>query len=149
MEQHDLLSNDLLSNDLQITPAVENTLMETGKWGKFLAIVGFILAACMAIFAFSIASFLSQYNTYSSSYYAGVKSAITIVYLIFATLLFLPSLLLYKFSVKMQQALKMMDQERFESSFQSLKATFRFWGVIGIIVVIFFILALLGTLVKV
>ncbi|MDB5222282.1 MAG: hypothetical protein JWN83_949 [Chitinophagaceae bacterium] len=137
MEQH-----DLLSNDLQINPATENHLTEIAKWGKFLAIMGFIFCGIMVIIAFAVGKNMERLSGYGAGYNAGLSTGVTIFYLLIAVLLFFPCLFLYKFSVKMQQSLKSVNQEVFEMSFQNLKAMFKFQGILAIIGLVIWVLAL-------
>ncbi len=141
-------SHDLLSNELQLNNVTESHLTETAKWGKFLAIMGFIFCGVMIIVAFVAGSYISNMNTYSSVSSTGISATVTVVYLLFALITFFPCLFLYKFSVKMQQALKTTNQEDFESSFQNLKSMFKFQGVLAIIFVAIWILSILALLAK-
>jgi hypothetical protein len=137
-------SLDLLSNDLQVTPQAQNYLTESARWGKFLAIMGFILCGFMVIIAFFIPVFLTQlppYNTMSSDLSSGMKVGMTIVYLILALLFFFPCFYLYKFSVKMQSAAKTVSQDNFEESLMNLKSMFKFYGIFTIIILSFYALA--------
>ena len=140
-EQH-----DLLSNDLQINSVTENHLMDIAKWGKFLSIVGFIFCAVMVIVAFVVGNYMGNLSGYSSAYSSGVSTGVTIFYLVIAIIMFFPCLFLYKFSVKMQQALRSVSQEVFEMSFQNLKAMFKFQGILAIIVLAIWILAIVAML---
>jgi hypothetical protein len=137
---------DLLSNDLQINSVTENHLMDIAKWGKFLSIVGFIFCAVMVIVAFVVGNYVGKLNGYSSAYSSGVSAGITIFYLIIAIVMFFPCLFLYKFSVKMQQSLTSFSQEDFETSFQNLKAMFKFQGILAIILLAIWIIAILAML---
>ena len=137
-------SLDLLSNDLQVTPQAQNYLTESAKWGKFLAIMGFILCGFMMVIAFFIPVVLTQlppYNTMTSDFSAGMKVGMTIVYLILALLFFFPCFYLYKFSVKMQSAAKTVSQDNFEESLMNLKSMFKFYGIFTIIILSFYALA--------
>jgi hypothetical protein len=137
-------SLDLLSNDLQVTPQAQNYLTESARWGKFLAIMGFILCGFMVIIAFFIPVVLTQlppYNTMSSDLSSGMKVGMTIVYLILALLFFFPCFYLYKFSVKMQTAAKTVSQDNFEESLMNLKSMFKFYGIFTIIILSFYALA--------
>ncbi|MDB5199541.1 MAG: hypothetical protein JWO92_1504 [Chitinophagaceae bacterium] len=133
---------DLLSNDLQINPTTESHLTEIAKWGKFLAIMGFIFCGIMVIIAFAVGKNMERLSGYGAGYNAEVSTGVTIFYLLIAVLLFFPCLFLYKFSVKMQQSLKSVNQEVFEMSFQNLKAMFKFQGILAIIGLVIWVLAL-------
>jgi hypothetical protein len=135
---------DLLSNDLQVSPLAQSYLAESAKWGKFLAIIGFIFSGIMIIVAFFLPVFLTQlppYNTMSSEFNSGMKVGMTIIYLLLALLLFFPCFYLYKFSVKMQFAVKVVSQENFDDSLMNLKSMFKFYGIFTIIILSFYALA--------
>ena len=142
---------DLLNNDLQLSPPGLNYLLESAKCGKFLAIMGFILCGIMAILSFVLPAFMSRlppYNSMPSTFSSGVQSAMTIVYLAAAVLLFFPCLYLYKFSIKMQLAVKSVSQENLDESLMNLKSMFKFYGILTIVLLSFyaliFILGMLG-----
>ena len=135
---------DLLSNDLQVSPLAQSYLTESARWGKFLAVMGFIFCGIMIIVAFFIPVYLTQlppYNTMSSQFSSVMKAAMTVIYLLLAFLLFFPCFYLYKFSVKMQSAVKVVSQENFDESLMNLKSMFKFYGIFTIIVLSFYALA--------
>jgi hypothetical protein len=135
---------DLLSNDLQVSPLAQSYLTESAKWGTFLAIMGFILCGIMMIVAFFIPVFLTQlppYNNMPSQFNSGMKIGMTILYLLLALLFFFPCFYLYKFSVKMQSAVKVVSQENFDESLMNLKSMFKFYGIFTIIILSFYALA--------
>lgn len=70
----------------------------------------------------------------STSMSSGVKVGMTIVYLFLALMMFFPCFYLYKFSVKMQSAVKAVSQENFDESLMNLKSMFKFYGVFTIII---------------
>jgi len=134
---------DLLNNDLQVSPLALSYLTESARWGKFLAIMGFILCGVMVVVAFFIPALILQlppYNNMSGAYSSGMQAGMTIVYLLFALLLFFPCFYLYKFSVKMQLAVKSVSQENFDESLMNLKSIFKFYGIFTIILLSFYVL---------
>jgi hypothetical protein len=144
---------DLLANDLQVTPQALSYLSESAKWGKFLAIMGFIFCGIMIVVAFFIPVFLTQlppYNTMSSEINSGMKVTMTILYLLLALLFFFPCFYLYKFSVKMQSAVRVVSQENFDESLMNLKSMLKFYGIFTIIILSFyaliFIIAILSAI---
>ena len=135
---------DLLSNDLQVSPLAQSYLTESARWGKFLAIMGFIVCGFMIILSFFMPVFLTQlppYNSVSTEFSSGMKVGMTVVYLLLALLSFFPCFYLYKFSVKMQSAVKMVSQENFDESLMNLKSVFKFYGIFVIIILSFYALA--------
>ena len=139
-------SYDLLKNDLQVTSTTETYLTDIARWGKFLAIMGFIFSALIAFFSFFMSSYVN--NGYSSVYTVGQKTGIIVVYLIVALIMFFPSLFLFRFSVKMQQALKGSSQELLENAFKDLKSMFTFQGIVAIIVLGLWIISIIGLIAK-
>ena len=127
---------DLLNNDLQVSAPAQNFLSECAKWGRFLAIIGFIFCGIMAVLAFFIPALIMNippYNAMASSLSSGSTAGMTIMYILFALLFFFPCLYLYKFSVKMKSSLAETSQENFDESLQNLKSMFKFYGIVTIV----------------
>ncbi|HEY5406098.1 MAG TPA: DUF5362 family protein [Ginsengibacter sp.] len=141
---------DLLNNDLQITPQAQSYLTESAKWGKFLAIIGFIFCGFMVILAFITPFVFSQLPTNASlplGFSTGMKTWLTIVYLLFAVLFFFPCLYLYKFSIKMQVATRSVSQENFDESLMNLKSMFKFYGIFTIAILSFYALVIIVSII--
>lgn len=148
-------SFDLLNNDLQVSQPVQSFLNESAKWGKFLAIIGFIFSGFMIVIAFFIPTVIMNippYNTMPSSLSSGLATGMTVIYILLSLLLLFPCLYLFKFSVKMQVSLNTVSQENFEESFKNLKSLFKFYGIFVIIMLsiymLVFILAMFGLAMK-
>lgn len=139
MEQRDLLSNDLV-----ISSTSQGNLSGAAKWGKFLAIVGFIFCGLMLIGGIYLQSVLSTYTTYG--YGSGFPKFVGITYAVMAIILFFPCLYLSKFSNKIQEAVRSSNQESLDSAFSNLKSMFKFYGIFTIIILVFCALAFLGTI---
>ena len=133
---------------LQVDSANTSYLAEAAKWAKFLSVVGFVFCGLIAIAAFFAGSLLSTYfsalGTETSSDISSVSGVfLTVYYLIVAVLYFIPSLYLFNFASKMQAALRNNDQTTLNTSFRNLKACFKFWGVLFIIVLCFMAIAII------
>ncbi|WP_181163642.1 DUF5362 family protein [Pontibacter mangrovi] len=128
-----------------ITPPSAHYLREIAKWGKFLAIVGFVGVGIMVLVGLfagaTMGMFLPKESINSS---AGMISGgfFTVFYLLFALLYFFPVLYLYRFSGKMQEALRLQDEELLTTSFSNLKSLFKFMGILTIIILGFYVLSL-------
>lgn len=125
-------------------------LSEAAKWAKFLAIVGFVMCGIIVVIAIFAGSFLAMMtNTYNDGYSSstkltgGVGAVITIFYIGIAILLFLPYLFLFRFATRMKTALNTNDQLTLNTSFQNLKIMFRYVGILTIVMLSFYALALL------
>ncbi len=90
MEQHDLLSNDLLINSIS-----QDNLNSAAKWGKFLAIVGFVFLGLMILGGIAVQTMSSSLSAYG--YGNAVFKYVGIIYLILGIILFFPCLYLLKF----------------------------------------------------
>ena len=139
---------DLLNNDLQVTPQAQSYLTESAKWGKFLAIVGFIFCGLMVILAFLIPAFLSEVTRNRASeatlsFSSSTRTVMTVLYLILAVLLFFPCIYLYRFSVKMQMATRNISQENFDDALMNLKSMFKFYGIFTITILSFYALIII------
>jgi uncharacterized membrane protein len=126
-------------------------LSEAAKWAKFLSIMGFIgcgLIVLVGVFFGSLFSTFSgelnrtgPYGDMATS--GGLGAVAAIMYIIIALIYFFPCLFLFRFATKMKTALASNDQETLNNSFQNLKATFRFIGILTLIGLCFWVLALI------
>jgi len=133
---------------LSIDPAIKSHLSETASWGRFLAIIGFIacgLLVVVGIFFVSVVGTMgARYGSYDGpSLTSAFGPAIMVVYIIAAILYFFPCLFLLRFSNRMKTALAADNQADLTVAFQNLKALFRFVGVLTIIVLSLYLLALI------
>jgi len=140
-------SQNLLSSDLQVDIVAAGHLKETAMWARLLAVVGFVLSIIIGILALFAGTILSNMTrgfgrdtAASASLGAGF---IMIVYLIIAAVYFFMSLFLYKFAIKMKQALLTSDQENFNASLLNLKLLYRTMGIILVIYLSILALALI------
>jgi hypothetical protein len=76
----------------------------------------------------------------------GFGAAMAIYYIVIALIYFFPCLFLFRFANKMKTALASNNQEVLNISFQNLKATFRYLGIITIIMLAFMVLAFIVVL---
>ena len=134
---------------LQIDSSNTTYLTEAARWAKFIAIVGFILCTLIVIAAFFAGTLLSDYfneigaTDTTASLTSASTTFLTIYYIIVAILYFIPTLYLFNFASKMQAALRSNDQVSLNTSFRNLKACFKFWGILFIIVLSFFAIAMI------
>ncbi len=131
-------------------------LTEATKWAKFLAIFGIIVCLLIALIGVFFGAFFeslmsgrggrefAEFNEFQELTRATTRQAsigFALVYVLIALLYFFPCLFLYKFAVRARRALDINDSNLLTTSFQSLKATFRYLGVITIIIITFWVLA--------
>lgn len=140
---------------LTIDPTGKGHLLEAARWARFLAIVGFIAVALIALAAIFGGSYIatmfgktSQYNELGPNFTAGMTFGIILYYLCIGLLVFFAYLFLYRFAVNMKVALHENNQDALNRSFQNLKILYRYWGILTIIglslFVLFFLFAVLA-----
>lgn len=134
--------------DLHLDQQSFSYFTETAKWAKFIAIVGFVFCGLMVVFALFAGTILST----MTSALGGTASMIgggvlTVVYILFAALWFIPCLYLFRFASQMQLALQNNEQSKLQSSIKNLKAYFRFLGILFIVILSFYALAFIGVLI--
>lgn len=134
-------TEDLLTNDLEITDTLKTYLSDTAKWAKFLSIIGLICCIVMLITAFYAAFYVSPIM--NNRYGFSLGRTISAVYIFLAVVWFFPSLFLYKFSVKLLDAIKRNVQENIESAFHNLRSTFKFMGIVTIIILSLWLMSFL------
>ena len=133
-------TQDLLSNELQITPVAQQYLLVAARWGKFLAIIGFIFCGLITMIAFFMGPILATYIRSRSFNYTYLNPMlITGVYLFLAIIFFFPCLYLFRFSGKIQDALDNNNQENLDAAFFNLQSMFKFYGIVTIVVLSFYL----------
>ncbi|WP_266203461.1 DUF5362 family protein [Pontibacter kalidii] len=128
---------------LNITPHSAGYLKEVAKWGRFLAIVGFVAIGLVVAGGLFAGAAMSTMFLPQESAGTAAGSFFTFFYLLFALLYFFPVLYLYRFSGGMQEALRLQNEDMLTVSFSNLKSLFKFVGVLTIIVLAFYALGLL------
>jgi hypothetical protein len=124
--------NQQSENNLTINNEIFSFLTETGKWAKFLSILGFIGIGLLVILAFFMGSI---FNSMPTNPYSQLPSMfITILYLAMALLYFFPVYYLYNFAVKLKNSLLSGNQQELAESFRNLKSHYKFIGIFAIII---------------
>jgi hypothetical protein len=120
-------------------------LMETCKWGKFLAIMGFVGVGFMVVIGLLMMTVLSSFMSQEANmpFPAGLLGGF---YLLIAVGYFFPSLYLLNFSNKTKLGLNSMSQIAMTEAFSNLKSLFKFMGVSIVVVLVIYGLILLGSI---
>ena len=132
MEQSKINDNNQIeATQINIPAQSINDLLETGKWTKFLSIMGFIFVGFMVIAAFFMGTILSGIS--------GEESTMPIpgfmvgfIYLVMAGLYFFPVLYLFKFSTNIKKALSSNDYKGFNLAISNLKSHYKFIGILTV-----------------
>ncbi len=135
---------------LKFGDKTKDLLAEIAKWGKFAGIVGFAICGILLFVSLMLIFFGKEIGTQLAA--AGQPASIAnsttgIAYAVMAVLYFFPAKYIYDFSVYMKQAVDHDDQESIDYSFDRLRAFFKFIGMVAIIVIGFYFLAFLFSLI--
>lgn len=106
-------------------------LLEVSKWGKFLAIVGYIGIAVLAISIIILTVEFFITNSKSRSSYLGTFG---VIYLALVILHYFPVKFLYKFSIQIKKGLESDNNQDITLGFENLKSLFKSLGILTIVI---------------
>lgn len=148
------LSQNETVDRLFIDDFSKSYLLETAKWGKFLAIVGFVVCILIVCAGFFMGSFIASISSFygapaeSTEVLSKVGPIMAFFYVLIAILYFIPCLYLYRFASKMKLAIQINNQENLTNSFQNLKSLYKYCAILTIVAIalygLIFIFALVG-----
>ncbi len=132
-----------------LTVNVKNYLMETASWGKFLAILGYVglgfllILSLLMIFGMSFLS--NSLNGMSQLYQTGSLSLVSVgmMYILIIAIYFFPIYFLHIFSLRIKSGLLTNNAPDMELAFKNLKSLFKFMGIVSIVVLSIYVLALI------
>jgi len=151
MEATSPLDSDF-SSDLRITGEMKGFLKETAKWAKFLSIVGFVFIGFMVLIALFMGTFMSTMMStlpqdpdmpIPMGAFSGLFSGF---YLVMAVIYFFPFYYQLQFANKAKRAIRDNDQIGMSESLSFLKSTYKFWGILMAVLVGFYVVMFLFTL---
>jgi MFS family permease len=135
--------------ELYISDQSKNYLLETAKWAKFLAIIGFIGIGLMILIGIFISAFMGtmanaseELAAWGTSFYA----LISVFYIGIAVLYLYPVIKLYQFADQTKKALADNNSEGISFAFESQKSMFKFMGIMTIIVMGLYVLFILASI---
>lgn len=135
-----LLDNEMQGEILALNQASRNYLLETTKWARFLAIIGFVFIGLMAVgiivAAFFSSSVIGMFPTGGGIFF--------LVYLIVMSLVYVfPILFLYRFANHTKLAVKGNDMQHLNTGLKNLKSLYKFMGIFMIVVLVIYALIFL------
>ncbi|MGN6568543.1 MAG: DUF5362 family protein [Flavipsychrobacter sp.] len=132
------------NNQLAIDHVGKAYLLETVRWTKFMAILGFIaigLLFLLGLFLITLMPSMSMPNGYGGRGITGALRGIT--FIIFTVLYFYPVFALSKFSSNMKTAINGNSQTHLNDALRYQKSMYKYIGILTIIVLIFYALIIL------
>lgn len=125
---------------LIIDADVSSLLIEIAKWGKFIAVLMFIMAGFVAL----IGVFMTiggAATAFKMVPFAG--GFIGIIYIVLSLVYYFPAKYLYDFTTYVKQAIHFRDQESLKYAFERLKSHYKFIGIMAVIAIVFYVIAIL------
>lgn len=119
-------------NSFNCNREIKEYLLETSKWGKFLAILGFIGVGILVMVAIVVMigfTFINKIKT--PGFPTGL---IGFIYLALAVVYYFPVSYLNRFSIEMKKGLESGDANEVTVGFQNLKSLFKFMGILAIVI---------------
>jgi hypothetical protein len=130
--------------DLVIDHEGQNHLTEMAKWAKLIAIMGLIMGLIIA-FAGVLTTFLGD-SIGTIAGMGGLGPYIGFFSIVIGLIYLYPSWLLLKYATIMPSAIKKNDQLLVNEAFKNLKSCFRFWGILALIILGFYAIAIMAQL---
>lgn len=116
-------------------------LIETSKWGKFLAIVGYIGMGFLVLVGLGMFFGMSILKEVADMpFNPGIFG---IIYLIIAVVYYFPVTYLYRYSRTLREGIETGNAQKITTGFKNLKSLFKFTGIITIVFLAINILMLL------
>jgi hypothetical protein len=117
-----------------LTGEIKNYLLETAKWGKFLAIVGYVGIGLMLVIAISIMAVGSSTSQLFPGMMGMNMGFFGLIYIVIAAFYFFPVYYLHQFSLKIAAGLSGQNSQNITVGFQNLKSLFKFMGIFTIVI---------------
>jgi hypothetical protein len=129
---------------MSVNHEIKDYLLETSKWGKLLAIVGYIVIGLLILLGFGV---IVGFSVFGKITHIGFPMGFFgIVYILIAVLYYFPVNYLNKFSDQIKKGVNSNDQQSVTSGFGNLKSLFKFMGIFTIVVLSMYALALITVL---
>lgn len=120
---------------------IKSYLMETSKWGKFLAITGYVSIGLLGLLAIFMMIGLSGLSDLTGTQFP--MGAFGFFYIIMGAVYYFPVTYLYQYSVQIKKGLKSNDSATITAGFQNLKSLFKFMAIVTIVILSIYGLMLL------
>lgn len=131
-ENKNISSTDTPTEIPQLTPESITYLLKAAKWGKFLAILGFIVAGLMIAGGFAMSFVLNKVSGADELVPLNLPFStvfLSIIYIIIAGIYLIPVIFLNTFSNNSIKAVNLSSTENMTKSIRNLKNLFVFIGI--------------------
>ncbi|UII32309.1 DUF5362 family protein [Fulvivirga ulvae] len=132
-------------SDLAISSEMAGYLDVAGKWGKFIAILGFIGTGFMVLAGLLSGTVLSSMGQDTGMPIPGF--AFGLIYVVMAVLYFFPLYYLFNFSSNIRNAVRSGNNHQLTVAFKNLKSHYQFIGILMVVLIGIYVLAIFGAIV--
>ena len=119
------------------------SLRITARWAFFLAILGFIGIGFL-ILAGIVVGITFSFTSELQSIYPFPPALLSLFFIILGVVYLFPMLYLYRFATQMKAAVQQKAQDTLNRSLANLKAHYKFIGILAIVLIALYCLALIG-----
>lgn len=142
MENYNHLSESNTEQNLSFTTAIKEELLQSAKWAKIIAIVGFIMVGFMVLISlFMFASALMNSSSDFGFYGGFGLSILSFIYFPMALMYYFPIKYLFDYATKVNKALVSLNEFDVLDAFKSLTKHYKL-----VCIYIFIFIALYGLL---
>jgi len=130
----------------QLTPQSVNFILKAAKWGKFLAILGYIISGLLIVGGISMSFILNKVSGSEDVVPLNMPFSpvlLSILYIILAAIYLIPVIFLNKFSNNAIKAVNLSSTEKMTTSLRNLKNLFVFIGVSTIVILALYTIGLI------
>ena len=154
LEENKTAANSIFNeekNDFFLNEESLKHIKETAQWAKFLSIIGFVFIGLMIVLGvvmiFVIPSLNQKISGLSGTSPMVNSVYFSIFYFILAAAYFFPVLYLFRFSNQSLKAIKNKKHKFLTSAFKQLKNHFKFVGILIIVSLSLYVLAILSIMI--
>jgi hypothetical protein len=141
MESYNQRQEDIF--ELKVDPETKGHLMETARWSRFLAILGYIMLGILIIFGIGMASAKSLLSQMPGGFGESFGMIMMVVYIALALLYFFPTYFLFKSGRLLKSAIQTNNQEQFNLGLSYQRRMFKFIGIVMIVILALYGLVIL------
>lgn len=130
----------------QLTPKSVNFILKAAKWGKFLAILGYIISGLLIVGGISMSFILNKVSGSEDVVPLNMPFStvlLSILYIILAAIYLIPVIFLNTFSNNAIKAVNLSSTENMTTSLRNLKNLFVFIGVSTIVILALYTIGLI------
>ena len=117
-----------------------NFLYSAAKWSKLLAVIGFVFVGILLLTAVFVSGLLTHLKAMNANLGRIPVGTLSAFYVFLALLYFFPSLYLNQFSRNIKEGIKYNSSVQLSRAFLKLKSFFKFWGILTLIIIVFYFL---------